>query len=805
MATKVGLLGQQIFQSKYYGPGENEPEHLFARVAKVCTIPTAIDFLVSKADNNKGLGITQAMLNEIFEDLSYLAERVCKRRSISIDPCITRTIGFDLVPPTKDRWRDERQTVLTAMANLDFMPATPTLISAGRTGMLSSCFFLRVEDSMEAIFDTVKKVALISQKGGGVGLDISPLRPEGAPVSKTNGHSSGPISFLRVFNETGNQVKGGGIRRAAMMATMSVTHPDIMKFIKCKEKEGELTNFNISVLVTDDFMQAVQQDKTIVLSHPKSPDRTEIPARKIWNLLVSNAANNGEPGIVFYDTINKADIFRNKYGNLGLNPCSELTLLNGESCILAAINLSNCYDSTTNVLDVVKLDSLVRLGVTFLDNVVDLNDYPLPEIELMSLKTRRIGLGVMGLHDLLLKMKIRYGSDECTQKINEIYARIKPCAEHTSAELGAVRGVPEALMEIGLARRNGGLLTVQPTGTVSIICNASSGIEPVFQWEYTRKDSFGTHRVRHFVAEQFLVSEEAGSVFPSYATTALEVTPEEHVNVQATVQKYIDSAISKTVNMPNTATRKDVDRIYRMAYALGCKSITVYRSGSRTDEVLVKDKADKVKTEIEEEAMKIEQELTAPAVPTVTTVAAPAPELSPVTHRVLRTRPRVLFGATYCYNSSGGRLYVTISEDAAGIREVFINVSKAGSEVKAHVEATGRLISNSLKYGIPADVVIGHLRGQKSSPVYDHGKWVLSVPDAVGQAMEEYHKNYAGFSEFIEDPLDDTAKPESTEKHDDVISNEPSGELCVECGENMLVRESGCLVCKSCGFEKCGG
>jgi ribonucleoside-diphosphate reductase alpha chain len=798
--TVYNEFAQYILESKYYADKEYTPEELFNRVARVCSIPDVLDCVITNDFYPKGL-------RDKFAPYEDICDRALARRThtVSEDSNDTGTwedVKGDLI---SDIWRQAATKYYNAMCSMEFMPATPTLINAGNNvGMLSSCFFLRVPDSMEGIFDTVKNVAIISKAGGGVGLDISELRPAGAPVSNTNGKSSGPISFLKVFNETGNQVQQGGIRRAALIGILSIDHPDVISFIKCKEKEGELSNFNMSVLITDTFMRMLDQDpnqlwvcrfgkdeylisKEDDKSHVwngKVPERDArdryYTVKDIWELLVYKAWSNGEPGCIFYDTLNSADVFKGKYGKLGVNPCGELPLLNYESCNLAAINLRDCWTSDKPgrfEIDIEKIKKVTRLGIQFLDNCIDVNNFPLPEIEEWTTKTRRVGLGTMGLHDLMLRLGVKYGSDESITLIDTVYSVINAEAHAVSEELGKLRGIPPALKEAKLGRRNSGLLTVQPTGTISMICNqTSSGVEPVFQWEYTRKDSYGTHLMRHFMVDEVRDTEYQ----PDYMISALEVPPSDHVKIQAAVQKYIDSSISKTCNFPNDATVEDVDRVYRMAYNEKCKSITVYRSGSRNEEVLIAN-TQKV---VDPQPVRLQLDI-----PTDTPQAAIIQET--------RERPPVLFGATFKINTPGGKAYITVNEDDRGIREVFIHISKAGSEITTHVETEGRLISHALKAGIPAEDIVRHLAGHKSNPIFDRGRSIKSVPDAVAVVLQEYMNNYLGFSEFIENCAEKAVHTTTT------ATSELSGELCPDCGE-LLYMLNGCNSCQSCGYSKCG-
>ncbi len=376
----------------------------------------------------------------------------------------------------------------------------------------------------------------------------------------------------------------------------------------------------------------------------------------------------------------------------------------------------------------------------------------------------------MGLHDVMLKLGLEYGSEDSLKFIHTLFKHLSDYAVRQSKNLGIIRGIPKLLKDYAHEHRNETILTAQPTGSISLICNqVSSSIEPVFQWAYTRKDSFGEHKIEHFIVKEH-------EHIPAYAKTALEISPESHVKVQAAIQTYIDASISKTVNLSNTATVEDVSKIYLMAFAHGCKSITVYRSGSRLQEVLSKVTVTPEPSVYEEKVDKIKDK-----------------------EDNIRTRPRVLFGATFRMNTPDGRIYLTLNEDEKGIREVIINVDKAGTALASHVATEGRLISMGLKYGISIDKILQQLKNQKSTPVWDYAtsQSIKSVPDAVAKIIEDYIKNYEGFSEYIEAPLLQIAKVDNS-------VGELSGELCPECGE-ILVRESGCMNCKSCGYALCGG
>jgi len=796
MKSRCNALSIEILSKKYYGPNDKSPEDVFKRVATVCAIPDVIWNLVT------GGSVKQIRHNiyDIFPmEYHDLVTLVLQREGI-----ITwEHSGYteDEIESAKIFYKNRIYSYYDAMCQHDFMAASPTLMNAGLGGMLSSCFYLEVQDSMDDIFQSVKNTALISQAGGGTGLAVSNLRPQGFSVKKSGGTSSGPISFLQVFDETGRTVVQGGRRKAALLGSLRVDHPDIVKFIKAKQKEGILSNFNLSVLVTDDFMDLAHESgepnlhvtyfdgKTFLISKEDDTYRefTSLvdvedqanfyTAKDIWDLLVENAYNNGEPGVIFIDTMNSADVLKGEHGSFGVNPCGELCLKHLQSCNLAAINLANCI--TDGQFDYEKLRYLVQLGVEFLDNVVSLNKYPLPEIAERTLETRKIGLGVMGLHDAMLLLGIEYGTLESLEFIDHVYNSIQDEANCTSIDLGRVRGIPTTLQSYGVLRRNEGLLTCQPTGTISMICNqVSSGIEPVFQWVTKRKDSYGTHEINHWLIDKFY-----GNV-PAYAKTALEIPLEDHVKVQARIQLYIDNSISKTCNARNDCTKKDISDAMFLSYTMGCKSITVYRDGSRKEQVL-----SKVTTEKKE--------------PEKQMLVATADEPKKAEQKV-RGRPRVLFGATFRVNTPVGILYITINEDEQGVREVFINISKVGTEIASHVATEGRLISTGLKYGVPLDEFIDQLKNQKSSPVWDKGKSIKSVPDAVSRILEDYVENFEGFSECLLEYQQDTSSKKTQPIEKSNSKSELSGEICPECGE-MLYMESGCCHCKSCGYSMCTG
>jgi ribonucleoside-diphosphate reductase alpha chain len=502
-----------------------------------------------------------------------------------------------------------------AMSNLEFLPNTPTLMNAGTDlGQLSACFVIPVEDSLQGIFEAVKWTALIHKSGGGTGFSFSRLRPRGDIVRSTAGIASGPVTFMTIFDQTTEVIKQGGRRRGANMGMLRVDHPDIIEFITCKSKEGFLSNFNISVAVTDAFMEAVKKNKVYQLINPRNKEVVrKLNAREVYDLIVANAWKTGDPGMIFIDEINRHNPTP-KVGEIeATNPCGEQPLLPWESCNLGSINLSKVVNGKRINWD--KLRKLVRLGVRFLDNVIDANRYPVKQIKEITYANRKIGLGVMGLAEALIKMRIPYDSDKAVKVGEQIMKFVETEGHKASQQLGDERGdFPNFRNSIWKTRkkykhmRNATVTTVAPTGTISIIANCSSGIEPLFAISFVRNVMGGTRLLEvnqsfQQVAEErkFLSSEllmkiaETGSVqdiesvpedVKRIFVTALDIAPEWHVRMQAVFQKYTDNAVSKTINFSENATMDDVRKAYTLAYELGCKGITVYRYGSKPDQVL---------------------------------------------------------------------------------------------------------------------------------------------------------------------------------------------------------------------------
>lgn len=699
------------------------------------------------------------------------------------------------------------------MANFDFMPNSPTLMNAGRElGQLSACFVLPVGDSIGEIFDAVKNTAVIHQTGGGTGFSFSRLRPKNDVVKTTMGKSSGPVSFMKVFNQSTEQVKQGGTRRGANMAILRVDHPDILEFIECKRDLSQMTNFNISVALTDKFMLALEKGEEYELINPRDNSVWgQLKAKDVFDKIVENAWRQGDPGIVFIDRMN-GDIPVPKMGPIeATNPCGEQPLESYGSCNLGSINLAKMVagDNSDMNVDYERLRRTVRIGVRFLDNVIDINKYPLPQIEETSKKLRRIGLGVMGFADMLVKLNVAYNSSEAVKLADEIMSFIHEEAWKMSRELAAKRGAfPEFANSVFAQRgeemsRNAAITTVAPAGTVSIISNCSSGIEPLFAVSYLRENVLGGDDVlievnplfekiakqRGFYSESLMkkiaqkgsvqeimeIPEDIRRVF----VTSHDISPEWHVRIQATFQKYVDSAVSKTVNFKHDATEDDVRKVYMLAYNLGCKGVTIYRDGCRDKQVLniagTKD-LQKKKTDNLDLSLVPERSIIIP-----------------------KERPKVLEGKTIKIETGEGDLFVTINQDEEGDPfELFATMGKSGGFSAAQTEAIGRLISLCFRSGIEPNQIIKQLKGIRSDkPIGFGSNRVLSSPDAIAKALEVY----------LRPPLDLEFDKEDIVKipiiTDEDVKKENNFSTCSECG-GMVEHESGCSVCHDCGFSECG-
>lgn len=600
----------------------------------------------------------------------------------------------------KKEWQDK---FFQVMMQKDFMPNSPTLTGAARDMCLSACFVLPIEDSLDAIFQTVKDAALVHKEGGGTGFDFSRIRPQGSFVRKTQGIASGPVSFLKVIDAGTEAVKQGGTRRGANMGVLRVDHPDIKEFITMKLDGKSAQNFNISVAITDKFVNALKQKKPYKLIDPMTDKAVgSIDPEEIFNLIVDSAWANGDPGLIFIDKVNKANPTRAQGPIRATNPCGEQPLHDYESCNLGSINLSNFFNpGKKDQFDWERFKDIIILGVRFLDNVIDVNIYPLPQIEKMAKSNRRIGLGVMGFADLLIKMKIKYDTQRARNMGRKIIQFMKREATRASEKLGEERGsFPTIAQSIyqGKKMRNAALLTIAPTGTISRIAGCSSSIEPVFAFKMVSKILDSEIKDLHPLYKQW-EEKHPGDPPPDYFVSAKDISPEDHLKMQEIFQESVDSAVSKTINFPNQATKEDVANAYLKAFDMNIKGITVYRDGCRAIQVLNK----------EEEQ--------------------PQP----------MSRPDALPSTTHKISTGLGRLYITISHFNGTPFEVFCSIGKSGYSTMADAEAIGRLASLSLRSGISADQVVNQLKGiGGSEPTFHNGALIQSIPDAIAHALESH-------------------------------------------------------------------
>lgn len=693
------------------------------------------------------------------------------------------------------------------MAALDFLPNSPTLMNAGRElGQLSACFVLPVGDSMEEIFETNKNAALIHKSGGGTGFSFSRLRPKNSIVASTHGVASGPVSFMKVFNASTEAVKQGGTRRGANMGILRVDHPDILDFISCKDDTAEFTNFNISVAITDLFMTAVKDGTDYPLINPKTGlvhtvdgKQMSLDARQVFDKIIDHAWKTGEPGIIFIDRMNSLNPTSPSETIEATNPCGEQPLPPYDSCNLGSINLSHVVKESLpkdysihqagEGIDWQKLGKLVHSAVHFLDNVIDQNKYPLAEIAVQSKKNRRIGLGVMGWADMLVKLRLPYNSVQALALGEQVMAFVETEARNASSELAKTRGrFPNwngsiyKSQEVSL--RNATVTTIAPTGTISIIAGCSSGIEPFYSLgfernvldgarlvevnplfeSYAREQSFYSESLMRKVASVRSISEmtEIPESVRSLFVTAADVSPQEHIKMQAVFQKHCDSSVSKTINFPESASREDVRSAFELAYELGCKGATIYRDNSRPNQVL-----SSIKSSVESSQ-------------------------TPLTASPVEKRPAVLSGFTEKVATGYGNLYVTVNVKDGRPFEVFATIGKSGYTTMADSEAICRLISLSLRAGVPASEIVRQLRGiGGSSQVYSDGSRIFSIPDAIAQVLGR-HFCPAEISDLAESAMGSSFGGTA----------QIGVEICPECAEPMAF-DAGCYHCASCGYSNC--
>lgn len=681
------------------------------------------------------------------------------------------------------------------MAGLKFLPNSPTLMNAGKKdGQLSACFVLPVEDSIEGIFDAVKYAALIHKSGGGTGFSFSRLRSKGSIVGSTGGIASGPLSFLRIFNTATEQIKQGGKRRGANMGILRVDHPDIIDFIRAKEIDGEFNNFNFSVGITDKFMEALINDKRYELINPQDGTISGvISAKSVWDMLVDKAWLSGDPGIVFLDRINHDNPTPEQGEIEATNPCGEQPLLPYEACNLGSINLAKFYIPGYNNgpypeyegINWRELKEVVHIAVRFLDNVIDASCFPLPQIKEKVSQNRKIGLGVMGFADLLYMLEIPYNSDKAIVIANRIMNFIRQAGWQASWELAGARGAfpayEKSIYKNEAPYRNATITTIAPTGTLSIIAGCSSGIEPNFALCFTKNILDGEklttinpvfekalHDIGLDTKEIMAEIAEKGSIaninslpenMRNIFVTAMDIKPVDHLNMQAAFQKFTDNAVSKTVNLPNSATKDDIREIYKLAWEKGCKGVTVYRDGCKSSQVLVTGKRQNVmNNKISNNEKGINKK------------------------SKYRERPEIVNGFTQKVKTGLGTMYVTVNEIDGKPFEVFATIGKSGRSIMAKAEAISRLISLALRSGVSVDNIITQIKGIGGEhPVFREKGLLLSIPDAIAWVLE---------SHYCDKPI--ASSKDTLEK-----------ETCPECGGELVYSE-GCVICPACNYSRCG-
>jgi ribonucleoside-diphosphate reductase alpha chain len=736
--------------------------------------------------------------------------------------------------------RKMAEDFFSIMSSKEFTPAGRTLTNAGgKTALVANCIVLPINDSMESIFQTLKDAALLQQAGAGLGFALDELRPAFSPTKKSRGVSSGPISFLKVYNQAFGTIKQQG-RHGANMAMMSVDHPDILDFLRAKEVEGEISNFNISVKVTDKFM-------TMLLDNPDSQwyctwkgekvkphkvvrgangsvngrEDIDITVGQLFDEIVNYAWLNGEPGIVFIDTINKV----NPLPGLGpiacSNPCGEQFLHPYDNCNLGSLNLAIFVKDKK--IDWQRLKFVTKTAIRMSDNVIDRFNFPVPQVTEFAKKNRRIGLGIMGFADLLFQMGIKYNSEEGLKMAEKVMSFIQKNAHQASQELAKERGVfpnydLSVFAEKKIKMRNAALTTVAPTGSISMMFDTSSGMEPNFALAYIKQDKDG---IKYAYLNKFFESElnhrnfdrakvdkikeeiiKTGSIqhladlpkdLRDTFVVAMDMSGEDHVRMQAAFQKHVDNSISKTINLPNSATNEDVKQAYILAWKLGCKSSTVYRDGSRVIQILnlgtgenIVSAAGAIKKKEEPMNLKVDEGRLEP-----------------------RMRPEVLQGSTYKMKTGYGKLYVTVNNDEGKVPfEVFATIGKSGGFFQEQSEAICRLISLSLRSGIKVEEVIHNLKGIRGPmPIMTDKGTILSLPDAIGQILEDHVKNNNGETMEVSVPasvLSSSIPRVSSNDHDLNKEIADFGVMpgCPDCGTHLVLAE-GCISCKNCGFSRC--
>ncbi|WP_445321953.1 adenosylcobalamin-dependent ribonucleoside-diphosphate reductase [Paenibacillus sp. FSL L8-0494] len=803
-------------------------------------------------------------------DVEKLTLNIEKTPEEMWDRLSTAMASVEKTPELQAEWAGKFRSILD---DWKLVPGGRIAAGAGASEELTlfNCYVIpSPKDSRGGIMQTLSEMTEIMARGGGVGINLSSLRPRRAIVRGVNGSSSGSVSWGGLFSYTTGLIEQGGSRRGALMLMINDWHPDVEDFITVKQTMGQVTNANLSVCVSNGFMKAVKEDLDWDLVFPDTTDpeynemwdgdldkwkaagknvihyRT-VKARDVWRTIIESAWKSAEPGVVFMEYYNQMS--NSWYFNpiICTNPCGEQGLPGWGVCNLSAVNLSKFYDEKNHDVDWEDLATTTRYSVRFLDNVIDKTPYHFPENEANQKKERRVGLGTMGLAELMIKLNIRYGSPESLEFLDKLYGFMAREAYLASAEIagekgsflafdtekylmsGFMKNIVEAYPEVGEAIREHGMrnvtvITQAPTGSTGTMVGTSTGIEPYFAFKYFRQSRLGYDEQFVPIAQEWLEAHP-GEELPDYFVTSMDLSAKDHIRAQAAIQRWVDSSISKTANCPSDFTVEETAELYEMAFDLGCKGVTIYRDGSRDVQVL-----ETTKKEDKKEAAPVAAEEATTTVEASTSVvaASPAPQVTTKeADKQYKKRPQVLRGATYKINTPFGMAYITIN-DLDGIpAEIFLNVGKAGSDVFAMAEALGRVCSLFLRYGDhgeKVELLIKHLKGIGGSGAIGFGaNRVESIADAVAKALESHVLNNA-HDDHVPAPIAATLELEDFNEalNAEIKSSVPSAtedghgghhghnhatasrDLCPSCGSASLINIEGCKTCGNCGYSRCG-
>ena len=711
------------------------------------------------------------------------------------------------VEKTKKSQKNWEQKFFSILEDFKFVPGGRIMHGAGRediTTTLNNCYVVAIRnDSIKSIYDTIIDEALTYKYGGGCGHDLSVLRPSGKAINGTGGESCGPTGFMNLFSENTNTIAQHG-RRGANMQTLRIDHPDIEKFISIKTGDVDMVKYsNISVLLTHEFMEAVKNDTDFELHYDGEVYNT-VKAKNLWDKIINHAHASAEPGLLFWDTMK--DYHNAEYCSplVSTNPCAEQPLPDGGCCNLGAVNLERFVDNDGNFL-IEDFKHTVAVGTRFLDNVVDYNmdRHALEDQKENATNDRRVGLGILGLGDMLVRMGIQYDSEDALQTVEQIMQIFRDTSYETSIDLATEKGaypnfdwggyskskfaknLPKSLQNKikSTGIRNSTLTTVAPTGSGAIVARVTSGVEPIFATSYKRRvkendggygKTFKEYKVYHPIIKTLYKTDDN---LPKHVVTAHNIDPYFRVKMQGAIQKYIDSSISSTVNLANDITVETIADIYMTAYEAGLKGITVYREGSREGILITENKEETQK----KEATASNQE---------------------ATEKTPRSRPPQTKGVTRRIRTGEGTLYITINEDHNGLCEVFTTIGKAGGNAAAQSEAISRLISLALRSGLDPNAIVRQLKGISGpNPTWEDGRLILSTPDAIGKALDDYlqEKN----TNSLEDSFGDLQEKPRITLAQDSEDKKKNYMICTECDNHSVVNEGGCLTCRECGWSKC--